>query len=211
MTKFAIAHMSRFTIVYTILTSLALYILPESPIWILGSYNDLQKLFWAEKSLQQLRYDKSNNATLSEIYRLIGEKDLSHTIKLLHPWFYKPLLICIFLSILMQCSIFNPFNMYGQSVPLLMIYTHSYINHTIFNRTLASIPFDNQFFCTIGIIQIVASGLVMILLVRRFDRRYILLINCKYPLLFSFLKIILHRSSLKKVLFKNKQFLFCFN
>lgn len=161
---------------FNLLSMLALFILPESPIWLMGNSNDPQDLYFAEKSLHQIRASSNTSSTLLEITRLVEEKDHSCFVFLDHPLFYKPLRLVVLLVFLYQSTFLNVFYLFGQPLPALLEYFDRQ------NQTESLLQVDANEALYLGAIQLTTLLFVAFVLVIFFERRTILLTcGMQYP------------------------------
>lgn len=171
----------KFSLLFTLCTFALQIWLPESPVWLLQYHKDLRKRFIAETALKQLRSGNKNpNYTTEEINRMIRQRVLTNSVQLDQRWFYLPLIMCFLLTLLMHCALFQPLNQFAQSIPIVLLYFEINITRTYYEtHLLPDLPTNPIFFGVITAIELIASLLVMLYLLRRFRRSTILFISGK--------------------------------
>lgn len=175
---------------FNLLGTTTLYLLPESPLWMLKSCsNDPENLYEAEKALQCIRSTTSSDscATLFEISHLAAEKEHFAGFSLSDPLFYRPLRLLICVVMLIQATFFaNIYRLFGLPMTVLLEYfddseaTNKSANTTLFLKvdTSASI---------FALIQLATGLTVIFLLVRFLERRTVLVFSGGMMLLMQFI------------------------
>ena len=165
---------------FNLLASVTLYLLPESPLFILKSYsNDPLDLYKAEKALRLVRSTTSSDscATLFEISRLVAEKEhFSELLSLSHPLFYRPLRLLICLVLLMQGTFGSLGRLFGRPMISILDYLgESRVDNNTDNSNLTTaLKVDRSSASAYAVVQLATAISVSFLLVRLLERRTVL-------------------------------------